>query len=176
MTSIQPAAAVHSEVVVIHGVFDVQHGHWGRGGPKKTSLGVNASGARHYNLVLNGWQDIQRQRTVTAFFRKPDDWKQLVGWIDHDSGEVIAAFPEASWWAVGVAGLLVVAWFSFLLQGHWLLNATPGVQAGLLLGTAALCLLVGHMTWRTRRTEVERALLEDCRLSMRGTPAGKNWP
>jgi hypothetical protein len=162
---------MHTEIIDIERVFDIQQEHWSRGGPRRTVLGVVASGKRHTNVVVDGWPEVRPRSTVTALFREPGDWKQLVGWVDHTSGEVIAAFPEAPWPASAIACSIVAAWLVFLLSGRWLWAAMFGVKAGLALGTATACLLVGRMIWRTRRTHAERKALESCRQALGQTAA-----
>ncbi|GAB4060893.1 hypothetical protein [Uliginosibacterium sediminicola] len=151
---------LYSQRVVIEREFDRQRGYWGRGGPKNTLLGVEVAGERRISLTLDGWPEEQAGATVTAFFREPNDWQQLVGWVNHRSREIIATFPPISWIAIAIELALFVAWLAFLLHTSWLWVAPSAIRLGVLAGTAVLGLVVGYAVKRLARTQRERRVLE----------------
>ena len=157
---------MNAQSVVIDRVFDVLHQYWGRGGPKCTSLGLVVSGERHFFVRLHGWQEVQSNTVVTALFRKPGDWSDLVGWVDHADGQVTEAFLPASAFAAVTIWLLVIGWLAFLLSTPWLLEAPLAVQVGVIIGTAVLAIVATHAAWRARRTKTEQTALNACRAEL----------
>lgn len=170
---------MHSKEFTINRIFDVQFTYWGRGGPKCTLLGIEVDGIRHFNVVLNGWQEIQPQTRVTAFFRRPGDWKQLVGWVCHATGQVVTTSPPASLTAVLSAALMVAVWVGLLANGSWLLEAQVWLRIVVFAGTLAVSLQVLHSILRFKRTLAELAAVSAFRVpahAVRSQPAPQPDP
>jgi len=156
-----------TQQVIIQRVFDSHQGYRGRGGPKCTRLGIEVAGVRHFSLLINGWHDIQPSPTVTAIFRSPNDWKQLVGWVNHQTGEIISTSPSGSLFFVVPICILFAAWLAFLLQNLWLLKSPSLTMLGIAAGTIFLCIVVVNSIHQLRRYKIDLQILEKCKLSLK---------
>jgi hypothetical protein len=48
-----------------------------------------------YGVTIPGSPRLEPGMTVTAFLKDGHDWQTLLGWIDHDTGEIVATRPSA---------------------------------------------------------------------------------
>ncbi|MDR2187053.1 MAG: hypothetical protein LBE62_03250 [Azonexus sp.] len=83
-------------------IFGVQQQVRDRFGSKFTTFGFESKGRRYFELSVQGWPTLNDGMTVTALLRKSDDWKSVVGWVAHDSGEIVCRdtrrhFVSAAW-------------------------------------------------------------------------------
>ena len=159
---------MNAQTLTIDRVFDSRHRYRGSNGsgPKCTELGLEIAGNRHFMVVLDGWLEISAGSRVTALFRSPGDWKQLVGWVDHETGEIVRTGTPASL-PIAIATCLITAlWIFFLLRGLWIIEAPRHIQIGLGVGTIILSLVsVGALT-RAKRTKAENVALMQCKASL----------
>jgi len=160
-------ALMHTQTFIIDRVFDTQHTYRWRNGPKCTVLGVEVQGKRYFSVVLNGWLTIRDGAMVTAIFDSPGNWKKLVGWVDHQTGQIISASaPVSTAFAVLMSLVailaLVILCFVVVLWGEagvlrWCLMVA---YSGLLLATVGV-------VRNARKVRFEHSKLEACKASMR---------
>jgi hypothetical protein len=158
--------SVHAQTIVIDRVFDLQHSRRGSNGPKCTVLGLEAAGVRHFSVVVDGWHEIHAGVTVTAMFRSAEDWKQLVGWVNHQTGEIITTSPAGSKVLVILMTLLTTVWLGFVFHAGWLWQSQIATRAGLLFGTALLGVVTVVSVVRMRKVSDERRALEEYQTSL----------
>lgn len=70
-------------------VFDVQRQVRDIFGSKFTTFGFELQGERFFDLSVPGWPSLHDGITVTALLRETGNWKTLIGWVEHGSGEVV---------------------------------------------------------------------------------------
>jgi hypothetical protein len=79
--------------------FDqVMHVHRNRANqfnPQHTLFTFISAGVYFPYVKVFGWPNIDIGTTVTAILRKPNDWKSLAGWVNHESLEIAAPKKNA---------------------------------------------------------------------------------
>ncbi len=152
-------------------VFDLRRVPGSRLTGRRSLFSFTADGETHRELTMPGWPRLQVGDTITALLRRKDDWRTLVGWVNHDTGEVVAPSPvrmllRTVLLALGIGLLVAVLWSMLtidmqsasLRNWSWLLLAGYGVFLVALLAAMLL------RQWRHRRTE---RLLQDFLLELR---------
>ena len=101
-----------------------------------TEFGFQAGELRKYGIAAPGSPRIEPGMTVTAVLQRPGDWQSLLGWVDHETGEVACKHMTSEFG--GLVALLIGCGFAFTLLG-----AHP-MFAGLVLIVAA-CFFVSSI-------------------------------
>lgn len=136
---------------------------------RRSLFSFMADGQTERELQMQGWPRLQVGDTITALLRRNNDWHTLVGWVNHETGEVVAPSPvrtlrRSVLLAIGV-GLLVAVLYSLLtidLQrttlGRWAWLLWAGYGGFLVAVISGLLLRL----WSHRRTAraLETFLLE----------------
>src|SRR5689334_11825350 len=67
-----------------------------------TEFGFEAGPLRKYAVPVDGEPRIEAGMTVSVVLRKAGDWQTLMGWVDHQSGEIACRGPgrELGWLAM----------------------------------------------------------------------------
>lgn len=130
-----------------------------RNGMACTEFGFEAGALRKYAVAIAGEPRIEAGMTVSAVLRQPGDWQTLVGWVDHETGEIACrgAGPEIGKLAMP---LFMSAWAFGFWRDHPVLAvfiATVGVcffiagVVGIRDANRARTILLGRRAeWRTR--------------------------
>lgn len=128
-------------------------------------------------VAAPGWPEIREGLTVTALLEKPGDWKSMLGWVNHDSGEIAAPNPVEYMKQAGVD-------FVYFLLGVTLIIA--GAQQADVLALAgtlftafmAYDLLSVFKDWR--KAKITRAALKclaaELRLNTAVEPGAQERP
>lgn len=175
--------AMEQVTVTFDLIFDLRRRHSSLFSPWHTSFSFTAGGVTHRDLSVPGWPTLQVGHTVTALLRRRGDWQSLIGWVNHDTGEVTRPtsgrmLRRASWLMIA-AGVLVA-----LLHAMLMLDSGPvatGVKTLLLLllwtGYGAFLLALAIAGWlRMRRRRRDERALERCLLSIEQRRAGSGPP
>ncbi len=149
-------------------VFDLRRVPGSRFSGRRSLFSFTAGGETHRELKMQGWPRLQVGDTITALLRRKGDWSTLVGWVNHDTGEVVAPSPARTLLrtvllALGVGLLTTVLWStltidmrrSALRDWSWLLWAAYGVFL--------LTLLIAMMLRQWSHRRAERLLQEHLR-------------
>ncbi|RYY86597.1 MAG: hypothetical protein EOO15_14130 [Chitinophagaceae bacterium] len=74
--------------IVFRRVFDLHRIESSRYITRHTLFSFEAEGLTKYSVRVPGWPEIKVGTTVTALLRKPENWQTVIGWVNHESGEV----------------------------------------------------------------------------------------
>ena len=160
---------MHQVTVTFDLVFDLRRVPGSNLRGRRSLFSFTAGELTERELQMQGWPRLQVGDTITALLRRKNDWRTLVGWVNHETGEVVAPSPlrtlrRSVLLAFGV-GLLVAVIYGMLTVGtltpvlpgwSWLLWAGYG---GFLLVLIAAVLLRQWSHWRIER-ELATLLLE----------------
>jgi hypothetical protein len=126
--------------VTMERVFDVvrRRGRHGR----YTEFSFVRAGVTHYAVRAPGWPVVESGMTVSVLLARQDDWRAIVGWVHHSSGELAA--PEVGRWIVPVIGALLV---TTLTSIQWESLAPVIVASPVYLG----CSFVAYRNMRVQR-------------------------
>lgn len=69
-------------------IFDLHRIESSRYIKRHTLFSFEAEGLTKYSVRVPGWPKIEAGTTVTALLRKPGNWQTVIGWVNHESGEV----------------------------------------------------------------------------------------
>lgn len=141
-------------------VFDLRRVPGSRLRGRRTLFSFTADGETHRELNMQGWPRLQVGDTITALLPRKGDWRTLVGWVNHDTGEVVAPSPARTLQrtvllALGVGLLVAVLWSTLTID----MRSTPLRDLSWLLwvgyGIFLLTLIVAMVLrqWSHRRTE-----------------------
>jgi hypothetical protein len=75
------------EIVHIDRVFGVTHTSQNR--KRVTLFGFESENRKEYSVAAPGRPRIESGMTITAYLSKAGNWQTLVGWRDHESGEIV---------------------------------------------------------------------------------------
>ena len=169
---------MHRVTVTFDLVFDLRRVPGSRLQGRRSLFSFTADGQTHRELQMQGWPRLQVGDTITALLRRKHDWRTLVGWVNHDTGEVVAPSPARTFYrsamlAAGV-GLLVAVLWAMLTVGtqstlmsdwSWLLWAG---YVGFLL-----VLITGMLLRQWSHRRIEHAL-QDFLLELRADRAASS--
>lgn len=156
-------------------VFDLRRSAGSIWQTRVTHFSFKAGSQVQRGLTVPGWPRLQVGDTVTALLRRPGDWSTLVGWVNHNNGEVAAATGErtlrrAGLLALAAGALAVLLWGVLTIDNtamsrslrlwSWLPLAGYGVFLVLLTGVVLV------RRGRHRRTAQE---LADCLIEVRSS-------
>lgn len=150
-------------IVTFDRVFDIVRRLMGSRMPC-TEFGFQNGDTKKYGITAPGLPRIEAGMTVTAVLRRPDDWQTLIGWVDHETGEIACRSPMLE--IGGFAALLIGAiWAHYLMDSH-------SIVAGLVL-VLAISLCVGGVV-RMREAMLARRFLRRIRATLRNAAPGTN--
>ncbi len=124
-------------VVTFDQVLHVHRNRENRFHPKHSVFSFMSAGDYVPYVSVPGWPSIEPGTTVTAFLRQPGNWKSLVGWVNHASGEVAAPNFKRSAWAAVLDGVWSTAWFVLCPTQFGPLRWAPSIM-GLLICVLSL--------------------------------------
>ena len=81
-----------------------------------TLFGFESAGCKEYCVAAPGRPRIQSGMTITAYLAKAGDWETLVGWREHESGEIVCQ-PQSEpiflcvWSIAGLCFTACGAWY-----------------------------------------------------------------
>ena len=165
-------------------VFDLRRVPGSRVSGRRSLFSFTADGETHRELKIPGWPRLQVGDTVTALLRRKGDWHTLVGWVNHDTGEVVAPsltrpLGRAVVLALGVGALVTALWSTLTIN----MRSTPLRDLSWLLwvgyGFFLLTLIVAMMVRQWRRRRIERMLqdqLRELKLAQKAAPTGASPP
>ncbi len=165
-------------------VFDLRRVPGSRLSGRRSLFSFTAGGETHRELKIAGWPRLQVGDTITALLRREGDWHTLVGWVNHDTGEVVAPsstrpLGRAVLLALGVGALVTVLWSTLTIN----MRSTPLRDLSWLLwvgyGLFLLTLIVAMMLrqWGRRRTErMLQHQLGELKLAQKAAPTGASPP
>lgn len=144
---------VNTPVVTFDRVFDIQRRAGSRFQQQHTQFSFSSNGTPHYSVSVHGWPTVAEGMTITALLREADNWQSLAGWVNHQSGEIVA--PNCLRSALNVITTAALAAFSSLLSfgaGAYPASLTGKIFAGLSVATLALlCVSNTRQYLRERR-------------------------
>ena len=172
--------AMHRVTVTFDLVFDLRRVPGSRLYGRRSLFSFTADGETHRELRIQGWPRLQVGDTITALLRRKRDWRTLVGWVNHDSGEIVAPLPTRTLYrslglALGVGLLVLVLWSMLTIEVErtMLRNWSWLLWAGYLGFLASLVVAMLLRQWRHRR--VEQAL-QDFLLELRADRIASSIP
>lgn len=140
MSAAAPVANAHCVVVTFDEVMHAMHAT--RNKMACVDFSFRAGSERHYAVTAWGEPSVRSGMTVTAVLRHAGDWQSLIGWVDHETGEVCCKPWSADAWCV----LVLPATWAFAAT----LAPTTRVGAVLVLLLGILGFLAG--AWELRLT------------------------
>ena len=114
-----------------------------------TEFGFQAGDVKKYGIAAPGSPRIEAGMTVTAVLQRPGDWQTLLGWVNHETGE-IACRSAASEVGGIVALIFGGVWAYYLARAH-------PIAAALVL-VVAICICVGSVIGMRRAITARRLL------------------
>jgi hypothetical protein len=106
-------------------VFDVVRipTHWSQQGDPSTMFSFETEGKKYYGVRVPGHPEVQSGMKVTALLDKQDDWRVVIGWVNHSSGEIARPLIRNQ-----------IAFLLMLLLGTWMLwEAQSNPDGGLIV-------------------------------------------
>lgn len=134
---------MHAVVVTFDEIIRPTRG--GRGREAGIDFAFRSGHAVHYAVCGWGRPTLRNGMTVTAVFPYDEDWQALIGWVDHDTGEICCRDLLPSGGLV-VGGPVLAFGFAHVFGRGALLLAAP--VGALLAGAGAWQL---GQVWRARR-------------------------
>lgn len=131
---------MHLETAHFDSVFGVSRTSQNR--RLATLFNFTASGHTEYSVAAPGAPRLVPGMTVTALLEEKDNWQTLIGWRDHESGDIVCDRPTEEI-------LLCVA----LPPVIALLAATAAKQP---MSFVALVLVSAYLAWAIRRIRILR--------------------
>jgi len=121
-----------------------------------TEFGFQAGDQKKYGIAAPGSPRIVAGMTVTAVLHRPGDWQTLLGWVDHETGEIVCRSAASE---VGEIGALLFGgvWAYYLMGPH------PIAAAVVLV--VAICICVDGVIGM-RRTITAKRLLDRARATL----------
>ncbi len=104
MDTVQKSRVVQV-IVTFDRVFDVKRTRVRNHGPC-TIFGFQSGQVRAHGVLVPDWPRIEPGMTVTAVLQRRGDWQTLMGWVDHQTGEVVG---QKTMMVSTVFGLLVAS-------------------------------------------------------------------
>ncbi|GAB7548979.1 hypothetical protein CS8_086780 [Cupriavidus sp. 8B] len=69
-----------------------------------TPFGFESGDRKEYSVAAPGKPRIESEMTITAYLSEAGNWRTLVGWRDHDSGEFVCQSDGRAWFFCGWRG------------------------------------------------------------------------
>ena len=87
------------------------------GASRRTEFSFTCGDVTRKGVMVQGWPPLRVGHTVTALLRKAGDWSSLIGWFNHNTGEVTFPRPDRGFRHLVLpifAGWLLVALVHFV--------------------------------------------------------------
>jgi hypothetical protein len=117
--------------ITLDRVFDITTGS-ARGRHPCTFVNFQSGALSQFGIALPGSPGLRNGMTVTALLDKYDNWQTLLGWVDHETGEIVCwsrgqevlffaalvpisallAYSSQEFPEISLAGLLLLASYS----------------------------------------------------------------
>ncbi|MEJ8812762.1 hypothetical protein WKW77_16870 [Variovorax ureilyticus] len=153
---------MHEITITFDRVFDIVRGAR-RGRVPSTVFGFQAKEVEVRGVAVAGSPRIEAGMTITAVLERPGDWQSLIGWVNHETGE-IACRPAGS--NLGGIGAVVLGG----LWAYHLVGTNHPLVAALVVVVSLLGFLGGITA--TRKVVGARKLLEATRASLASRHTG----
>jgi hypothetical protein len=148
--------AVVRETVVFDRVFDVQRRESTRWNRRRTEFSFEHAGRKVFGVSVPGWPELVQGHRITAVLAEPGNWQTLLGWKNHNTGELWLPEAPPAW--DGAVSALLLGWLAYALvtnvstpQGRiWALAAGTG-----LAGSCAVLIGTGQRERRRRRAVMQ---------------------
>ncbi|SCK21505.1 hypothetical protein VAR608DRAFT_1645 [Variovorax sp. HW608] len=144
-------------------VFDIVH-RSRRNRVLSTEFGFESADVKESGVAVPGAPRIEAGMTVTAVLERPGDWRTLLGWVNHGTGEIACRSAASSLGGI-VAMLLGSLWASHLMS-------TRPLVAAFVIVVSILC-CVGSVVGMRKAIRTRR-LLEAARSTLASRDAGSN--
>jgi hypothetical protein len=144
-------------------VFDIVH-RSRRNRVLSTEFGFEARDVKASGVAVPGAPRIEAGMTVTAVLERPDNWRTLLGWVNHGTGEIACRSPVSSLGGI-VAMVLGSLWASHLI-------GTRPLVATVVIVVSLVCFL-GSVAGMRKAIRTRR-LLEAARSTLAPRDAGSN--
>jgi len=129
-----------------------------------TQFGFRSGDMKKHGITVPGSPRIEAGMTVTAVLERPGDWQTLLGWVNHETGEIACRRAASN---IGGIGAIVLG---SLLAYH--LASTQPILAALVAVISIGC-CVGSIVGMRKAVRVRR-LLEAVRTTLAPRDAGSN--
>lgn len=110
-------------------------------------FGFRSGDVRHYAVCAWGAPSVRSGMTVTAVFPDKEDWQALVGWVDHETGEICCKSWTAYLWCLMFVPM-AAAW------SHDAVRTAP-LGAAIVMTLASMAALAvawdARSVWRAQR-------------------------
>ena len=144
---------------------------------RRTAFSFSAGGEVHRHVSVPGRPTLQVGHTITALLRKNGRWDTLVGWVNHDNGEIAKpstgrTLRRAGVLMLAVGVLVAVVYAVFAVDANPLSRNEKWLLWSLWGGYAAFLVLLGGIVAARRirrRRDVQR--LEQCLLDLHHSDA-----
>lgn len=97
--------------IKIDRVFDITTGV-SRGKQPCTFFSFQSGPVSEYGIAVPGTPELENGMTVSAFLEENDNWQTLLGWVSHETGDVVCWSRGSNvlffLWSVPVAAALLV--------------------------------------------------------------------
>jgi hypothetical protein len=114
-----------------------------------TGFGFQAGDVKKYAIEVPGSPRIEAGMTVTAVLLRPGDWRTLLGWVNHETGEIVCRSATSEMGGIG-ALILGGALACSLVERHPI--------AAIAVSVVAICLCTGSVTGMRRAIAAKRLL------------------
>jgi hypothetical protein len=109
---------MHVVTVTFEKIFDLHRWDRSKYVPRHTAFGFVANGESRYSVSVVGWPTIEVGTTVTAFLGEEGNWQSLVGWVNHQTREVVIPNYQRSIYSACVSSLIALfIWMGPLSAG-----------------------------------------------------------
>lgn len=129
-----------------------------------TEFGFQSGVVKEHGIAVPGSPQIEAGMTVTAVLERPGDWRTLLGWVNHETGEIACSRTPSNVGGIGAMAL------GTLLAYH-LVGTNPILAAIVVVVSIACC--VGAVVG-TRKAIRSRRLLERVQMTFVRRDAGSN--
>lgn len=132
----------------------------------RTEFGFQAGDLKQERVAVPGSPRIEDGMTVTALLDRPGDWRSLLGWVNHETGE-IACYRAGS----SIAGIGPIVLGSFL--AYHFAGTNPIFAALVFVISIGIC--IGSVVGM-RKAAASRRLLEAVRMNLNAAPVTPRDP
>ena len=144
-------------------VFDVVHRSQ-RNRVLSTQFGFQSGDMKKVGVTVPGSPRIEAGMTVTALLERPGDWQSLLGWVNHETGEIACRRAASN---IGGVGAIVLG----SLLAYHLAGTQPCLAALVAVISIACC--VGGIVGMRKAVRARR-YLETARMTVAPRDAGSN--
>jgi hypothetical protein len=127
---------MHLETVTFDRVFDLHRWRLRRG--PITVFSFSTKERTVYSVTVEGWPAVQAGMTVTAVLGRSGNWQTLLGWSNHQSGELAMRSYRQDFTTTAIVALLLLIVGAFVFG-----NGSPFAPQSRPLAGVLLCAFLG---------------------------------